>query len=204
MTREKQRLNSPPKVGDGLPVLRLVGESRTQAEVLHARIAPVVNRLVWSFLGVDAERDDLVHDIFVRILRSAHTVREPERLEEWAARVAVNCIKNEFRRRKLRRFFFLHSHADDEGQAYHADFEGRELLTRTSRILEQIPIDERIPLTLQLMQDSSIEEIAKICGSSGRTVKRRLKSARERFARLAKHDPLVHSRLVDGAAGGHS
>jgi hypothetical protein len=62
-----------------------VKDERTRAEVLHARLAPVINRLVWSFLGVDPDRDDLVHDIFIRILRSAHTVRDPAKLEGWAA-----------------------------------------------------------------------------------------------------------------------
>jgi len=204
MTREKLRVEQRLKVGEGAPALRLVVENQTEAEALHGRLAPVVNRLVWSFLGPDAERDDLVHDIFVRILRSAHTVREPARMEDWAARVAVNCIKNEFRRRKLRRFFSLDPHIDDEAHSYHADFEGRELLRRTSRLLEQLPVDERIPLTLQLMQESSIEEIANVCGSSERTIKRRLKSAKERFARLAKHDSLVYSRLAADATGGVS
>src|SRR5690606_19461550 len=80
-------------------VLSLVKDERTRAEVLHARVAPVVNRLAWSFLGVDPDRDDLVHDIFIKILRSAHTVKDPAKLEGWAARVTVNMIKNEFRRR---------------------------------------------------------------------------------------------------------
>lgn len=184
-------------------VLSLAKDERTRAELLHARLAPVVNRLVWSFLGVDAERDDLVHDIFIRILRSAHTVRDPAKLEDWAARVTVNAIKNEFRRRKLRRFFSLDSTEAVSSMTFHPDFEGRELLLRTSRILEAMPVGERIPFTLQLLEARPVEEIAQVCGSSERTIKRRLKSARERFSRLADNDPLLRSRISEHAAGGH-
>lgn len=182
-------------------VLALAGHDRTRAELLHARLAPVVGRLVWSFLGPDAERDDLVHDIFLRILRTAHTVRDPARLEEWAARVTVNAIKNEFRRRKLRRFFSLEDRDENTESKYHPDFEGRQLLLRTAAILEAMPVNERIPLTLQLLHQSSIEEIADVCGSSVRTVKRRLKSARDRFTKLASRDPLLRSRLGESLRG---
>lgn len=200
MSRQ-QPLESERSVKEGAPrVLSLVKDDRTQAERLHARLAPMVNRLVWSFLGVDAERDDLVHDIFVRILRSAHTVRDPAKLEDWAARVTVNAIKNEFRRRKLRRFFSLESR-EDASNSYHPDFEGRELLLRTSRILEAMPVGERIPFTLQLLESKPVDEIAQVCGSSERTIKRRLKSARTRFTRLAESDPLLRSRLSDEDTG---
>lgn len=196
----KQSMPPAPAV-EPARVLSIVSGEGTQAERLHARLAPVVNRLAWSLLGVDAERDDLVHDIFLRILRQAHTVRDPAKLEDWAARVTINAIKSEFRRRKLRRFFSLDAADGAPGGAYHPDFDGRELLLRTTRLLETLPVSERIPFTLQLLEQKPVEEIAKVCGSSERTVKRRLKSARERFARLAEKDPLLRFRLSESALG---
>lgn len=196
MSRGKEPLeNESPGAQATKPLLSLVKGNRTRAEVLHARLSPVVNRLAWSFLGADPDRDDIVHDIFIKILRGAHTVRDPERLDGWAARVTVNSIKNEFRRRKLRRVLSLD--ADDKlpSSVFHPDFEGRELLKRTMCILEKMPVVERIPFTLQLLDQKSVEEIAELCDSSERTIKRRLKSARERFTRLAESDPLLRSRI---------
>jgi RNA polymerase sigma-70 factor (ECF subfamily) len=169
--------------------------------VLHARVAPVVGRLVWSFLGVDPDRDDLVHDIFVRILRSAHTVQDQSKLDGWAARVTVNAIKNEFRRRKLRRFLSLDTRESELAGSVHPDFEGRELLRRTTRILEAMPVNERIPFTLQLLDNRPVEEIAQLCDASERTIKRRLRAAKERFSRLAQNDPLLRSRIAEGTQG---
>lgn len=169
----------------------------SQAELVHARLAPLVNRLLWTFLGCDAERDDLAHDIFIKILRGVGRVRDPARLESWAMRVTMNSIKNEFRRRKLRRFLSLDTLGQAEHPRVHPDFEGRELLTRTQRILEALPVGERLAMTLRLFEQASAERIAEVCGFSTRTAKRRLAAGRERFLRLAERDPLLSTRLAD-------
>lgn len=186
----------------GASHLTLVDGESTAAELLYQRLAPTVNRLVWAFLGPDSERDDLVHDIFVRILRGASRVREPERLEDWAARVTLNTIKNEFRRRKFRRFLSLDFRDEGEPKNYHPDFEARELLKRTVHVLERMPVSERVPFTLQLFERTSVEEIARMCGTSERTIKRRLQAARQRFERIARHDPLLVKRLPPDVSQG--
>lgn len=167
----------------------------TQSEMLHRRLAPVVNKLIWTFLGPDPDRDDVAHDIFIKILRGAKHVRDPARLQDWAVRVAMNCIKNEFRRRKFRRFLSLDA-SEPATPSYHADFEGRELLLRTQRLLEALPVNERLPFTLRLLEGTSAEELAKICDCSVRTVKRRLRAGKARFERLAAQDPLLGPRIT--------
>lgn len=168
---------------------------------LYASVAPVINKLLWTLLGPDPERDDLAHEIFLRIMQSAHQLRDRSRLEPWAARLAVNAVKNEFRRRKLRRWFSLD--ADDErSPSYHPDFEGREVLLHTYDVLAKLPPRERVPLTLYLVGQRPIEEIALATSCSSRTVKRRLQAARQRFVRLASADPLLADRLDESLVGG--
>lgn len=170
------------------------GDKATFSEELYATVAPVINKLLWTLLGPDPERDDLAHEIFLRILQNAHQLRDRSRLQPWAARLAVNAVKNEFRRRKLRRWFTLD--ADDERvPSYHPDFEGREVLLHTYEVLAKLPPRERVPLTLHLVGQQSIEEIALAANCSTRTVKRRLQAARLRFLRLASSDPLLAARL---------
>jgi RNA polymerase sigma-70 factor (ECF subfamily) len=176
--------------------LRLVRSDESNfSDALYARLAPVVNKLLWALLGPDPERDYLAHEIFIRILRGAGRVRDQQRLEAWAARVTVNLVKNEFRSRKLRRLLTFGVDEDELWQVGHPDFEGRELLLRTYGVLMKLPTAERLPFTLRLMTGHSIEEIALACGSSVRTTKRRLKAARERFVRLGSADSLLAERL---------
>lgn len=182
------------------PPLRLVhATASTFNQELYLRLAPVVNKLLWTFLGPDPERDDLAHEIFIKILGNADKVRDPSQLEAWAVRVTMNALKNEFRSRKRRRFFTLTPTHEDETLAHHPDFEGREVLLRTYRVLERLPTLERLAFTLRLVGQVSLEEAAAACGCSLRTVKRRLQSARGRFLRLAASDPILAERLRSGS-----
>jgi RNA polymerase sigma factor (sigma-70 family) len=164
------------------------------SEELYATVAPVINKLLWALLGPDSERDDLAHEIFLRILQRADQLRDRSRLQPWAARLAVNAVKNEFRRRKLRRWLSLDAE-DERSPSYHPDFEGREVLLHTYGVLAKLPARERVALTLHLIGQQPIDEIALVTGCSGRTVKRRLRAGRERFLRLAAADPLLAERL---------
>jgi RNA polymerase sigma-70 factor (ECF subfamily) len=151
--------------------------------------------MVWLYLATDPDRDDIAQDIFVAIVRNASTVRDPALLEGWAARVAFNAICNLFRRRTFRRWLSLDSVREHEHPERSPDFEGRELVARTQALLERLPPEERMPLTLELLGNESQTEIARLCGCSERTLRRRLTSARKRFLRLVRRDPALCSRL---------
>jgi len=177
--------------------LLLVPREASEAELVYERVAPVVNRLVWAYLATDPERDDVAQDIFLSIVRRRGSLRDPARLEAWASRVAFNAICNAFRRRKLRRWLSLEPLRDSELPTYQADLEGQELVVRAQRILEKLPLSQRMPLTLDLFSDSTQPEIARLCGCSERTLRRRLQAARERFTAYARRDPALAARLDD-------
>ncbi len=175
------------------------------ASALHGQFAPLVNKLVWRVLGPDSEHADIVHDAFIRIYRGVGTVREASRLPDWIAQVAVNTVRNELRRRKLRRFIAWEATPEADNPSYSPDLEGLELVRRVYQVLEQLPVTERVVLSVRLFEASSIEQIATLCDCSTRTAKRRLQSARLRFERIAGRDPLLRARLPKAGAilGGH-
>ena len=175
--------------------LVLVPRGASEGDVLYERVAPVVNRMLWLYLGADAERDDIAQDIFVAIVRNAKSVRDPALLESWAARVAFNAICNLFRRRTFRRWLSLDSLREHEHPDRSTDFDGRELVARTQALLERLPPRERMPLTLELFGNESQSEIARLCGCSERTLRRRLTRARRRFLGLVRRDPALRKRL---------
>jgi RNA polymerase sigma-70 factor (ECF subfamily) len=169
--------------------------------LLYRRLGPLVNRLVWHLLGPDSEYQDTIHDVFIRIFHGIGGLREAARLQHWATRVAVNTVKNVFRRRALRRLVPWDAVSEPGVLLYDTDFEHRELLDRTYRILETLPADQRIALSLDLFEPVTIDDIAVQVGVSIRTIKRRLKAARERFYRTAERDPLLSQWLRDRPQG---
>jgi RNA polymerase sigma-70 factor, ECF subfamily len=174
---------------------QLVAQARDGApgieERLFERLAPVINRVVWTLLGQDAEHEDVTHDVFLRVLRAVGKLHEPDRLEDWAARVTINAVRNELRRRRLRRWVSWNPFEDPEPVAYAPDLDGREVLARAYRALERLPADERVLLSLRLFYPGTHEELAALAGCSPTTAKRRLRRARARFAAIAEQDPLL-------------
>ena len=177
-----------------LSLVRAGDDSAVSA--LHGQFAPLVNKLVWRVLGPDPDYADVVHDAFIRIYRGVKSVREASRLPDWVAQVAVNTVKNELRRRKFRRGIPWETTRENVDPSYSPDLEGLEVVRRVYRVLEQLPVTERVVLSVRLFESSSIEQIATLCECSPRTAKRRLQSARLRFERIASRDPLLATRLA--------
>src|SRR5690242_20842862 len=95
---------------------------------LHDQFAPLVNKLVWRVLGPDPDYADVVHDAFIRVYRGVKSVRDPNRLPDWVAQVAVNTVRNEIRRRKFRRFIPWETTHEAVDPNYHPDLEGLEVV----------------------------------------------------------------------------
>jgi RNA polymerase sigma-70 factor (ECF subfamily) len=153
--------------------------------MLHARFGQEVNRLVWRLLGADVEHDDLVQDIFEKLMRTTHQVREPDALVGWVRAVTVNAVRSELRKRKVRRLFFRSESEraepvrDGVGTA-----EGREGLKKLYRILDVMPADDRIAFVLRYVEGLSVPEVAEQCNCSLATVKRRIARAQGQLAAL--------------------
>ncbi|MFZ6181192.1 RNA polymerase sigma factor [Nannocystis pusilla] len=178
-----------------------LGDPRT-GRVLFEQFEETVNRLVWRLLGADDAHDDIVQDVFVLLLRGLRKVREPAALANWVAKVTVNKVRSEIRRRSLlRRRYYHEPEAFELAEASPPPYEARELLRRTFEVIVQLPANERIAFTLRYIDQQPLEAIAVACDCSLATIKRRLQSAEARFARLAERDPDLKERLHRGAGG---
>lgn len=155
---------------------------------VYARLAPVVRRVVFALLGPDQEREDLMHEIFIRVFLGVHRLRDPERLEPWAARVAINTVKNELRRRRLRRCASWDPVLEPDRLVAHSDFETRNVALHAARAIEQLPERERALLLRRWFQPTTTDSLASDADCSARTIKRRLQRAQNRFDRMVRRD----------------
>lgn len=195
------RSDVEPGPGPGDPVTSLLeqaraGDPRTGA-ALFDLVEGQVNRLVWRVLGADEDHDDLVQQVFVALLAGLARVREPEALRGWVAAVAINTVRSEIRRRRVRRLLGMHAPAREPVHTPTASYEARALLERTYAVLERLPPDERIAFALRFIDEQPLGDVAAACGCSLATVKRRLSAAQARFRRLAERDPALAEHLRD-------
>lgn len=163
--------------------------SREAAAAVYERFSAQVNRWVWRLLGADHEHNDIVQQVFVRILRFGPRLRETDKLTAWVHTITVNTVHGELRRRQVRRFFLR----DNAAAPLHGDFvrevEMRDLLVRAKSVIEKLPPAERIAFMLHYVERHSAAEIAQICGYSLSTAKRRLAQGSRRFEAIVARSP---------------
>jgi RNA polymerase sigma-70 factor (ECF subfamily) len=178
--------------GSDQELLELIRHNAPSAPArLFDRCARLINRVVYRLLGGDAEHDDLVHDVFLKVwslLRDGR-LREPDRLDHYVVAIAANTVKKEIRRRRVRRRFMGQHENAPEAVCQIVSPEVRELLTLSYRLLAELPTNERMAFGLRHMDERPLAEVAELCGCSLATVKRRLSSAEARFRKLASSYP---------------
>jgi RNA polymerase sigma-70 factor, ECF subfamily len=169
--------------------------SRDAAGAVYDRFSAQVNRWVWRLLGADPEHNDIVQQVFMRILRSGPRLREADKLVPWVHAITVNAVHGELRRRQVRRFFLR----DSAPAPLHGDFvrevEMRDLLVRAKNVIEKLPPGERIAFMLHYVDRHSTAEIAELCGYSLSTAKRRLARATRRFEAIVAASPELSRAL---------
>lgn len=162
---------------------------------LHKRFAPTVNRLIWRLLGPDSDHDDLVQQVFFAMLTSIGQLRDPAKLDVWVRTVTVNAVRQELRRRSVRRLFFSdQKHIRQVGDLV-SEVESRDLLEQCVAVLDKIPNAQRLVFILHFVEGYSLKEVAELCSYSHITAKRRLKAANKRFRALVQHRPELLKRL---------
>lgn len=171
----------------------------TQLEAVrfYSTFSGLVRRIVRRRLGDDSEANDVVQEAFVQIFRSLHQLEDPEQVEHWVARVTAHTVYKELRRRRRRLRLLPQDVAESalERVGYCADLDGREVLRRTARALEQLsPVHSGLILQ-RTFERHTLDELANQAGWSQSMLKRRLFRARARFERLAAADGLLKSRL---------
>ncbi|MES1207873.1 MAG: sigma-70 family RNA polymerase sigma factor [Pseudomonadota bacterium] len=155
------------------------------AQEVWDRHAAGVRRLIARALGPRPEVEDLTQEAFMRVFSRIGGLRDAAALREFVLTVAVNVLKQELRRRWVRRRILLSdSGSVPDVEAPSADPEAREALARCYVILDKLGARERAAFVLRYMEERTLEEVASGLGVSLSTAKRLVNRA---TARVSKH-----------------
>ncbi|HEX2870025.1 MAG TPA: sigma-70 family RNA polymerase sigma factor [Polyangiaceae bacterium] len=174
------------------------GEAGAKA-IFFERYVKLVERIVTSVLGFDAELADVLQEVFAAALASIHNLKEPAALNAWLSRVAACTARKVLRGRKRRSW--LRAFVDATEEERHEplgnplDVEGRRALRAVYAVLDELTADERIAFALRFIDAMELEEVADVCGVSCSTIKRRLERAERRFFAHARRHPELAARV---------
>jgi RNA polymerase sigma-70 factor (ECF subfamily) len=182
-----------PFQGDDESLVRACVAGRANArEALFVRFAPLVRRILVRTLGPSDELADVLQDVFIEAFSSIRQLRDPSSLGAWISRIAVNRVRRSIRSARRRRWLRFFAPEDlPERPHSPTDFEQSDAVARLYRVLESLPEEERVVLCLHRINETPLEEIARLCDLSLATTRRRLARANERLARCCAADPAL-------------
>lgn len=163
------------------------GQPQALAELVK-RYQAAVLRVCISIIG-SRDVDDLVQEIFIKILQRLDRFEGRSALFTWIYEVTVNHCRDELRRRKRRRWFSLQALPQTVVENIPLDekpvtdrIENDELEQRLHREINKLKPKYRVLIVLRDLEGLSYEEIAQVCQIDVKLVKSRLYEARRILA----------------------
>ncbi|WP_291257713.1 sigma-70 family RNA polymerase sigma factor [Flavonifractor sp.] len=161
------------------------GENWREPAELARAYAPAIYRLAYARTGSRADAEDIMQEVFVRLLRARPDFADRAHARAWLLRVAANCANDWFRAPWRRREGPL---TDALPAPEHEDGGVVEAVLA-------LPAKYRTAVHLYYYEELSVAEIAKITGKSESAVKSRLFRARAMLREALKEDDDVSERL---------
>ena len=161
------------------------GENWREPAELARAYAPAIYRLAYARTGSRADAEDIMQEVFVRLLRAGPDFADRAHARAWLLRVAANCANDWFRAPWRRREGPL---TDSLPAPEHEDGGVVEAVLT-------LPAKYRTAVHLYYYEELSVAEIAKIMGKSEGAVKARLFRARALLRDMLKEDDDVSERL---------
>lgn len=198
-TREGADVIPIPPGDDASLVRALKGRHPGAAKALYDRYAPYVQQVLATVLGPDEELPEVLHEVFVRAFGKVDSIRDGRLLKSWITTVAVYTARGVIRRRTRKHWLtFLAPEELPDTSSTAETTEVGAALRCVYEVLDRLPADERIAFPLRYIEGFELTEVAKACGVSLATIKRRLSASRERFTSLAQGQSLLKEWLEQG------
>lgn len=172
-----------PVVEDDVTLVERARRGDDQAfAAIYKRHARYVAGVAYRILGADGDVDDVVQETFVDAANGIRRIEDPARLRGWLARIAVRRVHRRLARRARSRWLGLELAFLGRSVSEPRDRDRVDALYET---LDKISPKLRVPWVLSQIEGESLPDVARLCGVSLATVKRRVAKAEERIRRLS-------------------
>ncbi len=161
------------------------GDLACMSEIYQLRRRPLF-RFFHRLTGRQATAEDLVHEVFVRMLRYRQTWQPGSDFEAWMYRIARNVFNDQGRKRRLEAPA-LEGEMEAVPSGNPTPFEialRQQDLALLHRALRQLPDEKRELIVLSRFQGLSYDQIGQITGCETGAVKTRVFRAMKEIGRI--------------------
>lgn len=148
-------------------------------EKIYDQYSDMLFRLSYSMLQSREDAEDVLQDVFVKILSRPFDFNSAEHERAWLVRVTLNRCHDVLRKKKIRRYTPL-----EDIVSLPAEEKDMSVL----REVQALPSDKREVVLLRYFEDFSVQEIAEILHITPSAVKMRLARARELLKEILNYE----------------
>lgn len=168
-------------------------KDRAAFEELVSRYQRYVDKLLYHLASDWSDRADLAQEVWIRVYRSIHRLKEPAKFKSWLGRITTNLFYDELRKRKrFKGSVSLDAPRNASDGQYDWELPSIEptpadtMMTQEfhdylRQAMSELPDVFQKTIAMRELQGLSYEEIANITGVSLGTVKSRIARARQRL-----------------------
>jgi RNA polymerase sigma-70 factor (ECF subfamily) len=194
----------PPDAAEALAdderlVAALKARQPEALDTLLERHGSHLRRVLARVLGAhDTEAADVMQEVTMSAWQSIGSLTEARALKAWLTQIAVFTARGLIRRRHRSRWLSLFSEVPERALPW-ARPDLQEAARAVYAIFDRMPVDERLPFALRMLDGLELDATAAACGMSLATVRRRLAKAERRFFKLARQHEVLEPWLKEGA-----
>lgn len=176
-----------PRSDEQLMAAYVAGE-RAAFKLLFDRYAGILFALAKRRLGSDDDARDVVQQTLLQLHRARNDFRPDARLRPWLFTIAMNLVREQYRKRKRRREQTLESAPepvrDSQTGVVEREDEQKARVARIRAALATLPAQQREVIELHWFEESPYEDIARIVGASVAAVRVRAHRGYERLREI--------------------
>ena len=142
---------------------------KADATLAFKTYADTVFRIAFLRAGNTADADDIMAEVFLRLIKNLHKIKSEEHLKAWLIRATINRSNSFFKKQgRINQVRIVESDAVYE-------MEENSVLP----FVMALPMHQKTVVYMHYFEGYSVDEIANLCGIARGTVKSRLSRARD-------------------------
>lgn len=185
---------------DGELAMALIAKDPDAARIVWERFLPVVRGMTRKALGLYAEIDDVVQEVFAVVFRNVHHMREPGAFRAFVITVTRRKLGHEIRRARARaRLHAASRMVADDAVSEQRDPASRHAYIHFQRLLARLKERDRRAFMLRYVERMEATEIALALGVSVPTARRAFARAQNRMFLWAERHAFLSDYLAEEA-----
>ncbi|MEQ9404022.1 MAG: RNA polymerase sigma factor [Cyclobacteriaceae bacterium] len=161
---------------------------------LIAKYERLVAHMVARVINNDLDREELCQDVFIKVHEKLHTFNFDSKLSTWIATIAYRLAVNFAKKKKLDKVDFdsVEFQIEDE----QTSFEDEDLSRFVVHLVNQLPVNYKLVLTLFYLEGFRYPEIVEITGMPEGTVKNYLHRAKNKLKIIIEESARKEVELI--------